>query len=85
MITHDEAISILKNGSDGLYSYQTLEIIKTLERAKKEHELLRSHIKLAYYANYNVDDIETKERVLELKDEIIQLKKELGEMNNGNN
>ena len=40
MNIYDEAIEYLKNGSDDLYSYQVLGIIKALERAKKVEELL---------------------------------------------
>ena len=67
MITHDEAISILK-----------LEIIKTLERAKKEHELL---------GLYRLQKIEAQEKRLNditlywvYENKIKDLEKELEEL-----
>ena len=40
---YDEAIENLKNGMDNLYSYQVLEIIKALERAKKVEKELEEY------------------------------------------
>ena len=81
MGTYDEAIKDVEEviHIEGTCS-KFIRIRKALIYAKKEHELLRLHIKLTYYAKYDGYDIETKERVLELKDEITKLKKELEEV-----
>ena len=69
MITYEEAISLLKNGSDNLYSYQTLEIIKALERAKKVEELLELYRERFSFYNFDEDidlrKIKQKQKELE--------------------
>ena len=56
------------------------ELLTYINKSKKEHELLGLHGKLSYYSKYDAYDKETRDRVLELKDDISQLKKELEKM-----